>query len=78
MKTAVSIPDDVFNEAERLAKQLKTSRSDVYARALAAFVGDHSSDRVTQALDAALDTVDARPDPAVMAAANRTLRDVEW
>lgn len=78
MKTAVSIPDDIFHEAETLAKELKTSRSDVYARALAAFVGDHSADRVTQAINAALDTVDGRPDPLIIAAANRTLRDVEW
>ena len=78
MKTAVSIPDDVFNEAETLAKELKTSRSEIYARALAAFIGDHSSDRVTKAMNAALDHVDAGPDPLVIAAANRTLRNVEW
>ncbi|HVL79542.1 MAG TPA: hypothetical protein VM346_09695 [Sphingomicrobium sp.] len=74
----MSIPDDVFNEAEMLAKELKTSRSEIYARALAAFIGDHSSDRVTKAMDAALDHVDPGPDPLVIAAANRTLRDVEW
>lgn len=78
MKTAVSIPDDIFHEGEMLAKELKTSRSDVYARALAAFVGDHSADRVTQAMNAALDAAELRPDPLIIAAANRTLRDVEW
>jgi metal-responsive CopG/Arc/MetJ family transcriptional regulator len=78
MKTAVSIPDDVFNEAETLAKELKTSRSEIYARALAAFVGDHAPDRVTQAMNDALDTVDAPPDSTVIAAAHRVLRDVEW
>jgi metal-responsive CopG/Arc/MetJ family transcriptional regulator len=78
MKTAVSIPDDVFNEAELLARELKTSRSDLYARALAAFVGDHSADRVTQALDEALQRVEAPLDPAVIGAAHRILRNVEW
>ena len=78
MKTAVSIPDDVFNEAETLARELKTSRSDIYARALAAFVGDHSSERVTEALNAALTTIERQADPAVTAAAHRILRNVEW
>ena len=78
MKTAVSIPDDVFNEAEILAKELNTSRSDVYARALAAFVGDHSSDRVTEALDEALAAVGEPVDPAIAAAGRRILSDIEW
>ena len=78
MKTAVSIPDDVFNEAEELAKELKTSRSEIYARALAAFVGDHSSDRVTLAMNDALDTVGTTPDPSIIATAHRILREVEW
>jgi predicted transcriptional regulator len=38
MKTAVSIPDDVFEDAERLASRLHTSRSQFSARALADFV----------------------------------------
>jgi metal-responsive CopG/Arc/MetJ family transcriptional regulator len=34
MKVAVSIPDDVFAEAEALAKRMKSSRSEIYSRAL--------------------------------------------
>jgi metal-responsive CopG/Arc/MetJ family transcriptional regulator len=34
MKTAISIPDDVFAAAERLARRLKKSRSELYSRAL--------------------------------------------
>ena len=45
MKTAVSIPDDVFEDAERLASRLRTSRSQLYARALAEFVARHDDDR---------------------------------
>ena len=39
MKVAVSIPDEVFSEAEDLAKQLKASRSEIYSRARGEFVG---------------------------------------
>jgi hypothetical protein len=42
MKVAVSIPGPVFADAERLAKRLKASRSEVYARALKAFVANHA------------------------------------
>ncbi len=57
MKVAVSIPDDIFRDAEALTRQLGTSRSDVYARALAAFVGDHVPDKVTQAMNDAVDVI---------------------
>src|SRR5262249_946770 len=38
MKTAVSIPDEIFEEAERLAKRMKRSRSQIFSRALAEYV----------------------------------------
>jgi metal-responsive CopG/Arc/MetJ family transcriptional regulator len=78
MKVAVSIPDDVFAEADRLAARLKTSRSDVYARALDAFVADHAPDRVTEAIDRVVDIVGAESDDFAKAAARGTFDRVEW
>ena len=78
MKVAVSIPDPVFEEAERLAKRLKRSRSEIYARALEAFVGSHVPDRVTQAMNDVVDAVGAAPDDFVKEAARRTFDRVEW
>lgn len=78
MKVAVSIPDDVFEEADRLAQRLKSSRSEVYARALAEFVGTHAPDRVTEAMDAAIDSVGDEPDEFTRAAARRVFDRVEW
>lgn len=51
MKTAISIPDDVFRKAERLAKRLKMSRSELYRKALAEYVEQHAQERVTERLD---------------------------
>lgn len=51
MKTAISIPDDVFSKAERLAKRLKMSRSELYRKALAEYVEQHAQERVTERLD---------------------------
>lgn len=78
MKTAVSIPDDLFDEAEVLARELKTSRSAIYARALAAFIDTHDPDRVTEAMNKVVDAVKPERDPFVAAAARRVLDSVEW
>ena len=51
MKTAVSIPDRLYDAAERLARELGLSRSALYARALERFVEERGSTRVTAALN---------------------------
>ena len=47
----ISIPDDVFEDAERLARRLRHSRSQLYTRALREFVARHEPDQVTAAFD---------------------------
>ena len=79
MKVAVSIPDPIFEEAERLARRLGTSRSEVYARALNAFAAAHAPDRVTEALNEAVEAAgEAGPDEFTREAARRTLQRSEW
>ena len=51
MKTAISIPDALFDSAERLAERLGVSRSEVYQRALARFLQDHADDSITESLN---------------------------
>jgi metal-responsive CopG/Arc/MetJ family transcriptional regulator len=78
MKTAVSIPNDVFLEAERLAKRLNASRSQLYARALAEFLARHDDDHVTAAMNAVIDEIRTAPDEFTREAAVQGLRRVEW
>lgn len=78
MKAAVSIPDDVFNRGERLARRLHTSRSQLYARALADFVVQHEDDQITSSMNKVLEEVGAQADPFTRRAASQTLRHVEW
>lgn len=78
MKVAVSIPDDIFAEAESLTRQLGTSRSDIYARALAAFVDEHEPDKVTQAMNAAVEAVGEPVGRFSKQAARRVFDRVEW
>jgi predicted transcriptional regulator len=78
MKTAVSIPDDVFEDAERLARRTKRSRSDIYSHALAEYVARHTPDEVTEAMNRALAEVDREVDTFAAAAGRRTLKRTEW
>jgi hypothetical protein len=78
MKAAVSIPDAVFEEGERLAHRLQTSRSQLYARALADFVVQHEDDKITAVMNRVLKDVGAEVDEFTRRAARQTLRHVEW
>jgi len=51
MKTAVSLPESLFRAANRLARKLGVSRSEVFQRALDAYVKEHERAGVTMALD---------------------------
>ena len=78
MKTAVSIPDEVFEGAERLARRTKKSRSQLFSDALKEYVARHASDAVTDAMDRVCDELRNRKDKFVSSAARRTLERSEW
>ncbi len=78
MKTAVSIPDEVFEAVEQLARRTKCSRSALYSRALAEYVARHAPDRVTEAMNRALAEIPEPADRFVRAASRRVLARSEW
>jgi metal-responsive CopG/Arc/MetJ family transcriptional regulator len=78
MKTAVSIPDDIFEKAERLARRDKRSRSELFAAALAEYVARHAPDEVTEAMNRVCESVGDQRDGFVADAGRRTLQRVEW
>jgi hypothetical protein len=80
MKTAISIPDDVFRRAERFAKQRKLSRSELYTAALLRMLEAEPKEDLTRAYDSAFDDDrrDERGDAFVDTAARSLLMGVEW
>lgn len=78
MKTAISIPDDVFADAERLARELNQSRSQLYSRAVREYVARHSADSVTAALDAVCAQDAAAATRFAARAARRSFERTEW
>ncbi len=73
MKTAVSLPDPLFSEAERVAERLGLSRSELYARAIARFVREHSGEAITDAINRALKNDPVTPDPVLARIQSRSL-----
>ncbi len=78
MKTAVSIPDDLFRRAEELARRLGKSRSQVYREALAEYVVRREPRAVTAALDKIADALGSESDAWLAEAGRRTLNRSEW
>lgn len=78
MKAAVSIPDEIFEEADRLARQLKTSRSHLYSRALKEFLSRHAPDQITEAMNRVVDEVGTSSDVVRRRTARRILENTEW
>ncbi len=78
MKTAISLPDDVFRAAERHARRARKSRSQLYAEAIAEYLSRHAPDEVTEAMNHVVDQLGEPIDPFVTAAARRILKRSEW
>jgi metal-responsive CopG/Arc/MetJ family transcriptional regulator len=78
MKVAISLPDPVFEAAERLAKQRKLSRSELYVAALSEYLDAHSADAVTAKLDEIYATESSVLDPALARAQSKAIGREAW
>ena len=77
MKTAISLPDELFASADSLAKRMSVSRSELYATAVAEFVAKHRSKDITARLDAVYADLSGDVDPALRRAQARSVAE-EW
>jgi len=78
MKTSVSIPDEVFEEANRLARLTNRSRSRLFSDALKKYLVRYLQDKVTEAMDEACAEIRDTADPFVALASRRILERSEW
>jgi metal-responsive CopG/Arc/MetJ family transcriptional regulator len=78
MKTAISLPQDVFEQADALARRTRKSRSQLVCEALREYVSRHAEDEVTGQLDRTLALLSEPPDAFLAAAVQRTLEQSEW
>jgi len=80
MKTAISIPDPIFESAEKLAKRLGISRSQLYTNAVDALVEKYRYSGVTEQLDAVYksDPETSRLDQGIEEMQSKSLARDKW
>ena len=78
MKVAISLPNPVFDAAERLAEQLKVSRSQLYAEALAEYLSSRGATAVTEQLNAVYAAESSSVDPSLRRAQARAIGNEAW
>ena len=78
MKTAISLPDQVFQEAERFARKTKRSRSQLYSEALAEYLSRHSTNDITNAMNDACDKIGQSDQSFSKAASKRIFEKEQW
>ncbi len=78
MKTAISIPDQVFNAAEQIAEQLGVSRSELYVRAIRQYLDQYRRDSVTEKLNEIYEQEDSSLDSTIENIQHLSLEKEKW
>lgn len=78
MKTAVSLPDKLFNLAEAAARKLRVSRSELYAKAIAEYLERRHSNFITERLNDVYSASPAKLDPELNRAQLKSLQKDAW
>ncbi len=78
MKTAISIPDPIFREGEKLAARRRVSRSELYVTALKEYLDRHREDAVTAALNEVYERSSSALDPGLAALQALSLPADSW
>lgn len=81
MKTAISIPDKIFEAAERAASKLGMSRSELYVNAVREYVDRYGREDVTEKLNEVYDSPESKAsglDPALSQLQAASLPREDW
>ena len=78
MKTAISLPESVFEEAEQFARKVNKSRSQLYVMAIKEYLERHESDNITEAMNGVCDLLSEQDTRFATTAAQKILSKESW
>jgi len=78
MKTAISLPEKVFREAERFARRVRKTRSKLYAEAIAEYLARHAPNDITESMNQVCDRIGVSADKFQGKAARQILSKESW
>ncbi len=78
MKTAISVPNDVFELSEKLAKKLKVSRSQIFAMGVKKLAEEYDEEDLIANINKVCEKVDTSVDPVLFKMAMTALPKEEW
>ena len=78
MKTAISVPDEVFARVDRFARRHKVSRSAVFTAAAQEYVQHHQRESITERLNSVYSKEDSTIDPALLKLQSTSLSAGTW
>jgi len=78
MKTAISIPDEIFHTANHLANRLGMSRSEFYSKAVSNYIAAHQNEALTKTLDEIYEKEASEVDPVVDLMQLKSLPKEQW
>ena len=78
MKTAISVPNELFEAAEKLARRLGVSRSRLFASAVSEYLRQHGGENITQKLNQLYESQPASLETLSQALQSASLGKDEW
>jgi metal-responsive CopG/Arc/MetJ family transcriptional regulator len=78
MKIAISVPNDVFELSEKLAKKLKVSRSKIFAMGVKKLAEEYDEEELTARVNAVGEKVDTSLDPSIKKYQSRIIKREKW
>lgn len=78
MKTAISIPDSLFKTAEKTAKKMGVTRSNLYATAIKEFIENHTPLKVTEKLNSIYSSENSKLDDSIVNMQTKSINNGEW